>query len=205
VRRLPLLALGFTLIAGCGSSTQHARSSSTTAATTGSSSSVATGLTRTYRVPSGAMLPTLHLGERIVVSLDPKYTPHLGDIVVFHPPTGSDSALPVCGNRRQGVAHSAACSRPTPVRSSQVFVKRIVAGPSDTLRIVGGHVILNGQRKPEPFITPCDGPEPECDFPAQITIPARHYFVLGDNRGASDDSRFWGPVARDWIVGKVIA
>ena len=40
-----------------------------------------------------------------------------------------------------------------------------------------------------------------CDFPKQITIPPDHYFMMGDNSGASDDSRYWGPVPRDWLIG----
>ncbi len=44
-----------------------------------------------------------------------------------------------------------------------------------------------------------------CNFPKPITIPPDHYFMMGDNRGASDDSRFWGPVPREWIIGKAFA
>ena len=44
-----------------------------------------------------------------------------------------------------------------------------------------------------------------CNLPKPITIPPDHYFMMGDNRGASDDSRFWGPVPRDWIIGKAFA
>ena len=60
-------------------------------------------------------------------------------------------------------------------------------------------MILNGKRQKE-LHAPCGGGE-DCNFPKQITIPADHYFMMGDNRGASDDSRFWGPVPRDWIIG----
>ena len=54
----------------------------------------------------------------------------------------------------------------------------------------------------EPYIADCGGGE-GCDFPRRITVPDGHYFLLGDNRGASDDSRFWGPVPLEWIQGRV--
>jgi signal peptidase I len=59
--------------------------------------------------------------------------------------------------------------------------------------------VLNGKRQAEPFTLPCDSGD--CDYPREITIPADHYFMMGDNRGSSDDSRFWGPVPREWIIG----
>lgn len=159
--------------------------------------------TRGYRVPSPAMLPTLPLHSHVTIALDPKYVPKVGDIVVFRPPVGADPVTPICGNPKQGAGHSAACSTPTPTTSAQAFIKRIVAGPGDTLQIVDGHTVRNGQREQEPFIAPC-GSGPFCNFRTPITIPSDDYFVLGDNRGASDDSRFWGPVRREWIIGKVV-
>ena len=51
-----------------------------------------------------------------------------------------------------------------------------------------------------PFAEPS---QPECNFPTPITIPAGEWFVIGDNRGESDDSRFWGPVPTSWIVGTI--
>ena len=57
----------------------------------------------------------------------------------------------------------------------------------------------------EPFINPCGSSGPPCELPKEITIPPDHYFMMGDNRGASDDSRFWGPVPRDWIIGEAFA
>ncbi len=78
------------------------------------------------------------------------------------------------------------------------------AGPGDRIAIRGGHVVLNGKRQKEPFIEPCGGGE-ACDLPREIRIPADHYFMMGDNRGSSDDSRFWGPVPREWIIGEAFA
>ncbi len=146
------------------------------------------------------MEPTLDIGQRVLVNrflyhfTDPK----IGDIVVFHPPAGADRGG-VCG-----VAHSKqeACPEPTPGKSDENFIKRIVAGPGDTLAVRNGHPVVNGVVKlDEPYIRPsvtCA----VCNLPKAIDIPPDYYFMMGDNRGASEDSRFWGPVPRDWIIGK---
>jgi signal peptidase I len=64
-------------------------------------------------------------------------------------------------------------------------------------------VIRNGRCVSEPHArTACDVPE-GCEFPQPVVVPSGDYVMLGDNRGASDDSRFWGPVRRSWIVGRV--
>ena len=57
----------------------------------------------------------------------------------------------------------------------------------------------------EPYIKPVYRVAASCDFSKTITIPPDHYFMMGDNRGESDDSRYWGPVPRDWIIGKAFA
>jgi signal peptidase I len=159
-------------------------------------------LVKPYRIPSESMVPTLEVGQRVLVDrIGNRFTdPDVGDIVVFHPPAGSESNT--CGdpNRRPGQA----CDRPTPQRSNVNFIKRVVAGPGDRIAIRNGHVILNGKRQREDFTEPCQGGT-GCDFPTSITVPAGHYFMMGDNRGASDDSRFWGPVPRGWIIGGAFA
>jgi signal peptidase I len=167
----------------------------------------------TVRVPSGAMVPTLQLGERFTVPADPGYDPQIGDIVLLHPPIGADPANAACGDPRQGTGHSAVCSRPIPRRSSQLFIKRIVAAPEDTLAIVEGRVIRNGEPASEPYAIAARtyklpagvtlAPEPDLNFPTVVTIPPDHYFLLGDNRPESYDSRYWGPVPRAWIIGKL--
>lgn len=166
--------------------------------------------TQTYRVPSAAMAPTLRLGEQVTVSLDPTYAPRVGDIVVFHAPAAAELPEPICGNPDQGAGHPAACSTPTREKSSGRWIKRIVAGPGETLAIRSGGVIRNGEPQAEPYyVLPCDKslpldlpPDPYCNFPTPITIPPDHWFMLGDNRGASNDSRIWGPIPRPWIVGR---
>ena len=63
--------------------------------------------------------------------------------------------------------------------------------------------MVNGEVRNESFIRPCRAGG--ANLPEEITIPDDHYFMMGDNRGASDDSRFWGPIPRDWIIGKAFA
>jgi signal peptidase I len=159
-----------------------------------------------YRIPSGSMEPTLSVGERVIVNrIGNRFAaPGVGDIVVFHPPHGADANENECGIAGQGPfydgpASHASCSKPTPTPSSQNFIKRVVGVPGDRIAVRGGHVVRNGVLQNEPFIRPCGG-GPDCNL-AEITVPKGDYFMMGDNRGASDDSRYWGPVPRGWIIG----
>ena len=160
-------------------------------------------LVKPYRIPSESMVPTLEIGQRVLVNrIGTRFSdPSVGDVTVFHPPKGSETNE--CGaDPREGQA----CPKPTSGKSDVNFIKRIVAGPGDRIAIVQGHVILNGKRQKESFIRPCATPDdPSCNFPTPLTVPAGHYFMMGDNRGASDDSRFWGPVPDDWIIGNAFA
>jgi signal peptidase I len=155
-----------------------------------------------YQIPSESMEPTLDVGQRVLVNrfLYRASDPDVGDIIVFHPPAGAERGNQ-CGEQR---ASGAACDQPTPEKSDVNFIKRIVAGPGDELYIEDGHPVVNGEIANEDFIRPCR-PGGECNLPTPITIPPDHYFMMGDNRGESDDSRFWGPIPRDWIIGKAFA
>jgi len=158
-------------------------------------------LVKPYQIPSESMEPTLDIGQRVLVNR--AFTrlgddPDPGDIVVFHPPTGAEQGNRCGAPKKPGEV----CSLPTDEESDTNFIKRVVAVPGDTLAIKGGIPIVNGK----PFegdwdIIPCRGVG-GCDFPKPVTIPKDHYFMMGDNRGASDDSRYWGPVPRDWIIGQ---
>ncbi len=160
-------------------------------------------LVKPYRIPSESMEPTLVKGQRILVNrIGNRFSdPEIGDVVVFHPPAGAEQDN-TCGSGPP--PEGQVCDEPTPNRSDTNFVKRVVAGPGDRISIQDGHVILNGTRQEEDFARPCGGGS-DCDFPREVTVPADHYFMMGDNRGASDDSRFWGPVPRDWVIGGAFA
>ena len=69
------------------------------------------------------------------------------------------------------------------------------------LAVRGGRVCRNGSQVDEPFIAPCDPATGTCDFPREITVPKGYVFMMGDNRGNSDDSRYWGPVPTSWVIG----
>lgn len=157
-----------------------------------------------YRIPSGSMEPTLAIGQRVLVDRIAQHfgKPHVGEIAVFHPPEGAQQEA--CGLSTRIAPGGAACSEPVPKEASVNFIKRVVAGPGDTIRIVEGHVIRNGKRESDSYIRPCPGVS-ECNFPVPIKIPAGHWFMMGDNRGESDDSRFWGPVPTGWIIGGAFA
>lgn len=155
-----------------------------------------------YKIPSGSMEPTLQVGQRVLVDRIGMHlgSPKIGSIVVFHPP--KDAENQVCGPQPHMVTPGgAACDSPEPEENSTNFIKRIVAGPGDTLYIKEGHAYRNGKREHDPYIAPCGGGS-GCDFPKPIVIPAGHWFMMGDNRGESDDSRWWGPVPTSWIIGE---
>jgi signal peptidase I len=156
-----------------------------------------------YQIPTGSMKPTLEIGQRVLVQRISYHfgDPQIGDIVVFHPPEGADDGGDQCGVQKPA---NEACPEPIDRPDDTNFIKRVVATPGDTLSIHDGHAIVNGHPIEDDFIADC-GNNPGCDLPKEITIPPDHYFMMGDNRGSSDDSRFWGPVPSDWIIGKAFA
>ena len=160
-------------------------------------------IVKPYRIPSESMVPTLEIGQRVLVNrIGTRFgEPEVGDVTVFHPPVGAEALGEQCGARP---SEGEACAEPTRERADVNFIKRVVAGPGDEIAVRNGHVILNGKRQREPFTAPCGG-GPGCDLPEEITVPDGHYFMMGDNRGASDDSRFWGPVPEEWIIGPAFA
>ena len=163
-----------------------------------------------FRIPSASMEPTLLVGDFLLVNkqvssdhgidaLAPTNRIHRGDLIVFH----------------------------YPVDPSLHLVKRVVGLPGDHIRLRAGRVLINGSALWEPYaIYRPSLPDSYRDgFPrmdsadpgvnprwwiqmrslisgGELTVPADSYFVLGDNRNDSEDSRYWGFVPRDAIVGK---
>jgi signal peptidase I len=146
-----------------------------------------------YRIPSSSMEPTLHCAKpasgcearfsdrvlacRICYRLA---APKRDDIVVFR--------TPPLAARRCGMGGT--------------YVKRLIALPGETWEERSGYVYVDGRRLNEPYIRP-DRRDSETIAP--IKIAAGHYFMMGDNRSGSCDSRQWGTVARHSLIGKVVA
>jgi signal peptidase I len=132
-----------------------------------------------YAIDGPSMEPTLHNQEYILVDRLAYlfHPPQRGDIIVFHYPR--DTSID--------------------------YVKRIIAIPGDTITVIGQTVIVDGVTLHEPYINP-DDPANTVIYPPikNLVIKANQYFVMGDNRGDSSDSRQWGTVPRQDIVGKAI-
>jgi signal peptidase I len=141
---------------------------------------IRTVLFQAFFIPSASMDPTLKVHDRILVNkLSYHLHPiHRGDIVVF--------------KRFPGM----------PIADGEIkdLVKRVIGLPGETIQSTpDGHIEINGQILNEPYLPP--GTQLGPPIPKQ-TIPAHAYFVMGDNRTDSSDSRFFGPVPRKYIVGR---
>ena len=162
--------------------------------------SVQAAVVKPFVIPSQSMEPPLLPGQRVLVNrlaYDFGGPPARGGIVVFHPP----SSLTCKAN----VALTEPCPQGVGTHASDYFVKRVIGLPGDTLSIKDGHPVINGRElTKEPYITPCSD-STSCNMPHAIVIPRGEYYMLGDNRGDSDDSRYWGPVRLSWIIGEVFA
>jgi signal peptidase I len=156
-------------------------------------------LIKPFRIPSESMEPTLAVGQRVLVDrLSDRWSdPSIGDVVVFHPPSGADTG--VCGVQQPP---GEACPTPTSGRSNSNFIKRVVALGGDTIYIRNNRVWRNGKEEKAPYIqknTPCAD---LCNLPKPIKVPRGDFFMMGDNRGQSADSREWGPVPKKWLIGE---
>jgi signal peptidase I len=149
-----------------------------------------------YRVPSASMSPTLKPGDRLIadrLSLEFR-DPARGEIVVFHPPNC------VAGQSSEGVCTTTDRTRRVGA-SSETFVKRVIGLPGELIWAKSGHVWVKAAGKrairlPETYLHGVR----TAPF-AKTLIPAGCYFMMGDNRGNSDDSRMWGCEPRPDILG----
>ncbi len=142
---------------------------------------------QTFWIPSSSMVPTLGVDDRILVQ-KAFFTWHdvrEGDIVVFsHPP------LDTCGGPQEGN-----------------LVKRVIALPGQTIYSAGNSIYVNGRLLAEPYLPhydPLGPPIPDASSQHPYRVPPGEFYVLGDNRAISCDSRYWGPIKGSSIVGKVV-
>jgi signal peptidase I len=155
-------------------------------------------------MPSASMVPTIKTGEVIRADTSAYVSgasPKRNDIVVLHPPVGADEHR--CGLPSQP-ADGHPCAKPTAGALQTLFLKRVVGLPGDDLAFANNRTVLGGRRLDEPFVNSKTLCGELCNLRKPITVPPDHYYVVGDNRGESDDSRDWGPVPRESIVGKVL-
>jgi signal peptidase I len=142
---------------------------------------------QTFWIPSSSMVPTLSVHDRVVVQ-KAFFTWHDvrdGDIVVFSRPP-----LDNCGGPQEGD-----------------LVKRVIALPGQTIYSSGNSIYLNGRLLAEPYLPrydPLGPPIPDASSQHPYRVPPGEFYVLGDNRAVSCDSRYWGPVKGSTIVGKVV-
>jgi len=167
-------------------------------------------------IPSGSMKPTLVEGDRIVVERYSRFftSPKRGDIMIFYPPSTKLSRMPI-----------PLLSRLTGILCKDIaYIKRVVGMPGDKVEIKfeedgSAYVYINDKKYEEDYIkskyeyTPCPVGE-LTEFmlanPNQVKcgpfiLPEDSYFMMGDNRGNSQDSRYWGVLKRDRFVGRAVS
>lgn len=163
-------------------------------------------------IPSGSMRPTLLEGDRIVVEKITKFPvlfesktfqnkPKRGDIMIFYPPFVKLKTTPW-----------AVFSRLTGFACKDVaYIKRVIGLPGEKLEIRHGadgktFVYINGKRLEENYIN-SEYDYHKCNenmYCGPFIIPEGEYFMMGDNRGNSQDSRFWGTLPQDRFIGRAV-
>jgi signal peptidase I len=139
---------------------------------------IKTFLLQAFYIPSESMDPTLKIGDRVLVN-KLSYKAHQirrGDIVVFERPPAEQGGDPAIKD----------------------LIKRVIALPGERVEGHDGHIFINGKQLNEPYLPTG---VTTTDFSSQ-TVPAKTYWVMGDNRPRSKDSRYFGPIGEDLIVGR---
>ena len=152
-------------------------------------------IVQAYKIPSGSMLETLQIGDHLLVN---KF------LYGVKLPFSDKRVLQVRGVQRGDIIVFK-----YPEDESKDFIKRVIGVPGDTVEVVDKQVYLNG----EPFTIAAEQHTDPLTYPAElqprdnlgkVTVPPGAYFVMGDNRDHSLDSRFWGFVKEEKILGKAV-
>ena len=155
---------------------------------------IKTFLIQAFYIPSGSMEPTLDIGDRVLVN-KLSYRLHdvnRGDLVVFEANEGHGD----CG---QPVSEAAANAAESGIKD---LIKRVIALPGETIDLRDNQVVIDGRVLEEPYIAEdvVTAPTGSIEFPFEV--PEGCVFVMGDNRTDSRDSRIFGPIDEDQIVGR---
>lgn len=130
---------------------------------------------RPHKIKGQSMHPTFPDGEYLLTEKVSYYrgNPQRGDVIVFKPPISEDE-----------------------------FIKRVIALPGETVMVLNGKVFINNEELKEDYIKVETSPSSFLSEGERYTVPEGNYFVMGDNRPNSSDSRAWGPITKKVITGK---
>jgi len=157
---------------------------------------IKTFLVQAFFIPSQSMEHTLEVGDRVLVNkiVYRFREPRRGDVLVFENP----GALQPDRNFAEDLVNWVTEGLGFSSDPQKDFIKRVVGLPGETIEVRRGRVFIDGKRIQEPYLHP----ERDIQDFAKTTIPPGRYFMMGDNRANSQDSRSFGPIARDRIVGR---
>jgi signal peptidase I len=137
-------------------------------------------------IPSPSMEPTLHERDRLVVEKVSYHLnqPHFGDIIVFNPPLE--------------------LQRQRKIDKDQAFIKRIIGTPGDSIKVTESKVYINGKPLQENYLKESYIQQDARQIYNNTQVPVNSFFVMGDNRNNSLDSRYWGFVPSENIIGRAV-
>lgn len=149
------------------------------------------------RIDDDSMAPTLAAGQLVHVNRHAfdSTAPAVGQLVAFRPPAAERCAVTP--------PSASACATPGSAPAEGDGIKRIVAGPGDSVELRSGHLIRNGLPVAEPYVRiSCTVPA-LCRLPKPVRLPPGTWWLLADNRDAPNDSRTYGPIPQQWLDGLV--